>query len=212
MVNQSPFPHRVTARIWESIRPVSRGQRYEDPLEAVLKAKNLGELDGGGSQLGQGDEIVFAEIELRLANLDEALSQTRMLLENAGAPEGSEFLFERAGARDVLPFGVFQGVAIILDGATLPDDVYAQSDGDALMDKLNEALGSAGEVRNHWDGPRDTVLYLYGRNAEEMFQLVQPVLLADPQCENARVVQRFGNPALPSRTTVIPRRDRGGVA
>ena len=211
MVNQSPFPHRVTARIWESIRPVSRGQRYEDPLEAVLKAKNLGELDGGGSQLGQGDEIVFAEIELRLANLDEALSETRMLLENAGAPEGSEFLFERAGARHVLPFGVFQGVAIILDGATLPDDVYAQSDGDALMDSLNGALGSAGEVRNHWDGPQDTVLYLYGRNAEEMFQLVQPVLLADPQCENARVMLRFGNPALPSRTIVIPRRDRGGV-
>jgi hypothetical protein len=211
-MDHSPFPYDVTARIWESIRPVARGARYEDPLEVVLKAKNLGELDGGGSQLGEGSEIVFVEIELCLSNLDDALEEAKTSLEASGAPEGSEFLFQHAGKDHVIPFGLFQGMAIILDGVTLPDEVYAQSNGDALMDKLNGALGSLGEVRNHWDGPRDTVLYAYGRNADEMFHLVQPVLIADPQCQNARVLLRFGNPALPSHTIVIPHRDPSSAA
>jgi hypothetical protein len=191
---------------------VARGERYEDPLADALNAKGLGEVDGGGSQLGEGSEIVFVEIHLRLANLDQALDETKAFLEHAGAPEGSEVLFERAGTDHALPFGTNQGIAIILDGVTLPDEVYAASDGNALMEKLNTALGASGKVRNYWDGPRDTVLYLYGRSAEEMFQLVKPVLLTEPECQNARVVLRFGNPALPSRTVVIPRHGADGAA
>src|SRR2546429_4733208 len=88
-MSEPGFPHHVTVRIWEFVRPVARGERYEDPVQAALAAQQLGIVDGGGSQLGEADEIVFAELELYLADLDQALELTKRVLEQAGAPVGS---------------------------------------------------------------------------------------------------------------------------
>ena len=204
-MDEPRLPHHVTVRIWEFVRPVARGERYEDPLQAALAARRLGTVDGGGSQLGEADEIVFAELELYLADLDQALELTKGVLEQAGAPVGSELRFEREGGAVVVAFGTQECVAIYLDGVTLADEVYAESDGDALIDRINETLGSDGQVRAWWDGPTDTALYVYGRSAEHMYARLQPVLAQDPQCQNARVVLCYGNPALTSRTVRLPR-------
>lgn len=187
------------------MRPVARGERYEDPLQKALHAHGCGTIDGGGSQLGDADELVFAELELYLADLDQALAISRRVLEEAGAPAGSEFRFEHDGKETVVPFGTQECVAIYLDGVTLPDEVYAASDGDALIDRIGETLGADGHVRVWWDGPRDTALYVYGPNAEHMFSRLEPVLIEDPQCQNARVVIRYGNPNLGSREARLPR-------
>ncbi len=205
------FPHHVTARIWEFVRPVARGERYEDPLQAALATQRLGIVDGGGSQLGEADEIIFAELELYLADLDQALELTKRVLEQAGAPVGSELHLERDGAAVVVPFGTQECVAIYLDGTTLPDEVYAQSDGDALIDRIDQTLGTDGQVRAWWDGPRDTAIYVYGPNAEHLYAELEPVLLSDPQCQNARIVIRYGNPNLNQRTLRVPR-TRDGAA
>src|SRR6266446_3930306 len=78
------FRHAVTARIWEPIEPIARGERYEDPLQAALQAAQLGTVDGGGSQLTKLGEVQFAELELHLANLDAAVGLTTRVLEEAG--------------------------------------------------------------------------------------------------------------------------------
>ena len=36
---------------------MDRGERYEDPLDAFLKANGLGEVSGGGTQLLETGEI-----------------------------------------------------------------------------------------------------------------------------------------------------------
>jgi len=91
------YRHAVTARIWEPIEPIARGERYEDPLQAALQAAQLGTVDGGGSQLTKLGEVQFAELELHLANLDAAIDLVQRVLEEAGAPQGSELRFSEPG-------------------------------------------------------------------------------------------------------------------
>ena len=67
------FPHLVLARLYEHVEPIDRGNRYEDPLHAVLERANLGRVTGGGSQLNEFGGIDFADVEIELANLDQAV-------------------------------------------------------------------------------------------------------------------------------------------
>jgi hypothetical protein len=180
-------------------------------LQRALTERQLGAVEGAGSQLGEAGDIVFVELELYLANLAEAVNLAKAALEQAGAPSGSELRFEQDGREVVVPFGTQECLAIYLDGATLPDEVYAHSDGDALIDRINQILGPDGEVRDAWDGPTDTVLYVYGPVAEHMFARLETALLEDPQCQNARVVFRHGNPALQQREVRLPRQHTGAA-
>jgi hypothetical protein len=114
-------------------------------------------------------------------------------LEDAGAPTGSELHFERDGAGVVVPFGKQQALTIYLDGVTLPAEIYQQADGAALVDQINATIaGHGGAVRDYWDGPRDTAVYVYGPNAELLWRQLEPALLGDPQCQNARIVIKNG--------------------
>ena len=67
--------HFVLARITEHVEPLERGGRYEDPLTAYLTEHGLGEVTGGGSQLNANGEIEFADVELELVNLDDAITE-----------------------------------------------------------------------------------------------------------------------------------------
>ena len=111
------YQHAVTARIWEPIEPIARGERYEHPLQDALQRAKLGSVDGGGSQLSKLGEVLFAELELHLTNLDAALELTKRVLEDAGAPQGSELRFDDQ-QRTPITFGTQQGLAIYLDGMT----------------------------------------------------------------------------------------------
>src|SRR6188768_3179133 len=112
----------VTARLHEHIEPLDRGTRYEDPLDAALRDAGVGEVTGGGSQLGELGEIEFADIEIVVSDLDAALPVIARVLEEAGAPAGSQLLGPEAVLRE---FGTRQSVAVYLDGVSLPDEVYA---------------------------------------------------------------------------------------
>jgi len=200
------FRHAVTARIWEPIEPIARGERYEDPLQAALQAAELGTVDGGGSQLTKLGEVQFAEIELHLANLDAAVALAIRVLEEAGAPQGSELRFNESG-RSPVGFGAQQGLAIYLDGVSLRQEVYANLDLAAVVRQIEDALGLGGKsLRGSWGGPEETSLYFYGPNAEQMFRRLEPLLLTLPICQNARVVLRHGNPELGPQTVRLPRK------
>src|SRR5918997_1727499 len=97
--------HAVNARLWEPVEPIDRGERYEDPLTAALDAHGLGTVTGGGSQLTREGEIEFADLDLDLADFEGALTMVRRILEEAGAPAGSELLFEQDGREMVVSFG-----------------------------------------------------------------------------------------------------------
>lgn len=200
------FPHAVTARLWEPIRPVARGDRYEDPLDAALKKARLGEVDGGGTQLAENGEVNFAEVAMYLADLDGAVQLTKETLERAGAPEGSELIFAPEAGRAPLPIGRLQSLALYLDGVSLPDKVYAELDLNAVLADFERALAQASPAfHDTWSGPEETALYFFGSDAEEMFRRAEATLLRFPICQNARVVVRHGHPSLPRREVRLPR-------
>ena len=129
------FPHVVVARLYEHIEPIDRGDRYEDPLQTVLDETNVGRVTGGGSQLNELGGIEYADVEIELANLDDALRIVGEALEKSGAPQGSELI--RAKDNRVLrEFGTHQCLAIYLDGTSLPDEVYANLDFDAVVSEI----------------------------------------------------------------------------
>jgi hypothetical protein len=201
------YAEPVIARIWGAVEPIDRGEQYEDPLEAVLAEHALGTITGGGSQLSEKFEIVFADIELQLANREEALELARKTLDELGAPVGSELLLDDNGKDVVVPFGTQEGVAVYLDGLTLPQQVYEDYDINELADRMTDALTSAeaGAIRGSWAGPEETAIYVYGKSAEGIFAALKPILSSYPLCQNSRVVLRCGNPKLGPREIRLPR-------
>ena len=75
------FPHVVLARLYEHVEPIDRGNRYEDPLQAQLDPRHAGRVTGGGSQLNADGAIDYADIEIELADLDDAVRLTERLLQ-----------------------------------------------------------------------------------------------------------------------------------
>ena len=196
------YPHFVLARFYEHIEPIDRGNRYEDPLGEVLEAAAIGRVTGGGSQLTEDGRIAFADIEIELVDLEAALQVAVETLERAGAPQGSEIHLDGSVLRE---FGAAQCVAVYLDGVSLPDEVYADLDFDQLIAEIDGAAGQ-GSYRGHWQGSEETGLFFYGPNAEELFARIEPVLLALPIGQNARVVVNEAKSGSPARTLRLPRR------
>jgi hypothetical protein len=199
----------VNVVIYEPVQPLDRGDRYEDPVYDALEEAGLGEEgDGGGTLCSEHGEIEQVDFDIVITSL-EAIPLVTRVLEKAGAPKGSELRYAIRGDGDgdgdgggdgdehVVTFGACEGLAIYLDGITLPPHVYRTCDAKELHDRLREALGDdpGGECRGSWVGPRETALYFYGRDAEQMFARVESVLRAYPLSSNARVVIRHGSPA-----------------
>jgi sugar lactone lactonase YvrE len=176
----------------EYIEPIARGQRYEDPLEIFLARNSIGELDGGGTQLGDSPGIEFVDVAFYLRDSDEAISLAIDELGRLGAPFGSELQFVKNGRSLSRGFGSTECLGVFLDGATLPKEVYEQSDVNVTLKNLTARLieQGLGDFRSHWRGNRETALFFYGPDAGAMKAAVMPVLLSDPLCQNARLVVR----------------------
>lgn len=84
-----PCNYFVTAKIPDPILPMERGRKYQIPLEEVLIPRKLGLVTGGGTQMGPNNSIAWIDLEIGLANLEEALEITRQKLRELGAPPGS---------------------------------------------------------------------------------------------------------------------------
>lgn len=197
------FPHLVLARLYEHIEPIDRGDRYEDPLQAVLEKAGLGRVTGGGSQLNELGGIAFADVEIELADFEDGLRIVAEVLEAAGAPEGSE-LIDGSTGRVLRTLGKQQCLAIYLDGTSLPDEVYADLDFDAVVAEIGAAAGD-NSYRGSWQGPQETGIFFFGPDAEGMFARVEPILRRLPIGQNARVVIRHGKESVEPREVRMPR-------
>jgi hypothetical protein len=82
-------------RIPANIKPIERGERFEDPLQEALTGQGLGRVTGGGSQLGIGDTIEFCGIDVVVHDRLRGLELIRDVMRRLVAPNGTvieEFL------------------------------------------------------------------------------------------------------------------------
>jgi hypothetical protein len=94
----------VFVKVPESIMPIDRGEKYEDPLDAALKREKLGEVTGGGSQLGELDSegkrnVEWVGLDVELTDLERGLPFLKKELRRLGAPAETTMEFTRAGSQ-----------------------------------------------------------------------------------------------------------------
>jgi hypothetical protein len=92
-----------------------------------------------------------------------------------------------------------QALLIHLNGTDLEDSVYEQYDLDGLEKAITAALGRTGEWDGTETGPAETTVFLYGRDAEQMFAKIESVIRDHPLCKQARIVVRKGGPGAVQR-------------
>ena len=94
-----------------------------------------------------------------------------------------------------------QAVLVYLDGVSLPPEVYERHDLSTLEDQLRGVLTepSLGEYDGNEIRESETVLYLYGPDAERLYASIESTLRGYPLCRNARVLIRRGGPGTSSR-------------
>ena len=178
----------IIARLNLRAQPLDRGDVFEDPLDEILQAAGTGKVTGGGTQLGEEGEIEFCDLEITVSEAtDAALGALREALEGLGAPRGSKLIWND-GANE-LAFGTCEGLAVYLNGTDLPDAVYEECDLNLVYEELGRLVGSEGRVVSHWQGPRETALYLYGQSADAMLARIRPFLDIYPLCQKARIVK-----------------------
>lgn len=182
------FEHLIVARLNARVQPIDRGDYFEDPLDEILKSKGIGEVTGGGTQLAEEpDGIEFVDVEIYAEGTsDDVKSAIVTALEHAGAPKGSKLVIE---GQDDTPFGNLEGMGLFLNGTDLPEEVYANSDVNEILAKLDKLLEGECKVQGYWEGSRETALYYYGSSYAEMVSRVQEYLDEEPMCEKARIVQ-----------------------
>lgn len=163
-----------------------RGDRYEDPLAYWLERAFPGSrVTAGGTLRGPDGEplscAVRAEVVGPPADVLDAASD---FLESIGAPRGSSVTVDDLPPREI---GTVEGVAVHLDGTTLPAEVYADNDVNELLDRLHERVQGHGALQSFWEGPHDTSVYVYGPSAQAIVDAVAPLLADHPLGANARV-------------------------
>jgi hypothetical protein len=181
----APAVH-VTARLNMKLQPINRGEIFEDTLQKFLEEKGFGEVTGGGTQMTADGEIEYCDIEIDVPETsEEVVSFLVEALTAIGATKGSKLIF---GDEPVeIPFGQQEAVALYLNGTDLPDEVYAECDVNIVFDELEKALGEDGFIRNNWQGPTETALYMYGHSFDVMKSKIDPFVSQYPLCRQCRI-------------------------
>ena len=76
--------HFFYVRIPESLGPVDRATKYEEPLGDALG--DLGEVTGGGSQLAAGNSVQYCGVDVVVNDRDRGLKIIRQSFRSSGAP------------------------------------------------------------------------------------------------------------------------------
>lgn len=94
-------------------------------------------MTGGGTQLAETGENEYCDVEIKVSNEtfnQHAVSEIIAKLEELGAPKGSQLIIESTGEK--IQFGKLEGMAIYLDGINLSDEIYKNSDTEAMTEKI----------------------------------------------------------------------------
>jgi hypothetical protein len=56
------------------------------------------------------------------------------------------------------------------------------------VSEIDKRLKGHGQIENHWQGPAETALYIYGDSNAMMKPLIKDFLDSYPLCKGARIV------------------------
>lgn len=87
----------VFAKISDSVMPIERGSKYEDPLDDALRRSHLGEVTGGGSSLSKDRLIEWVGVDIELNDLAKGIPFVKRTLRQLGAPKGSKLEYKVNG-------------------------------------------------------------------------------------------------------------------
>jgi hypothetical protein len=76
-------------RIPAAIDPLVRGEKFEEPLDALLRERDLGEVSGGGTALKSGGGIEYVGIDVDVYDAKVALPAVIAKLRELKAPQGT---------------------------------------------------------------------------------------------------------------------------
>jgi hypothetical protein len=98
----------VSVHIPEALIPLDRGAKYEEPLAAALHQRSLGDVTGGGTQLGprtpEGKQDILAvDLDIELVDGERGLPVLLSELKKLNAPPGTELIYEEAGKQVRVP-------------------------------------------------------------------------------------------------------------
>ena len=168
--------------------PIDRGEIYEDPLNEFLRINGIGQVTGGGTlQLATG-ELEFCDVEIQLNSEEVDESHIKLIidkLEELGAPKGSKLTIEKTEQK--IEFGRKEGLAIYLDGINLSQEVYKNSDSEALAAEIRKLANIKDSVLRYWQGNTETGLYFYGESFEKINNSIAEFVKEHPECENCRI-------------------------
>ena len=107
MNNIPPTPQTSTqflvATLNARLQPTHRGEFFEDPLDAALKASGRCEVSGGGTMGGPSGEIQYCDIEVSGAEIGpQDIALIVSTLDALGAPKGSKLKIEASGQKSNL--------------------------------------------------------------------------------------------------------------
>ena len=180
----------LVATLNDKIMPIDRGEVYEDPLDELIRKKGIGEITGGGTMQQKSGEIDFCDVEIQL-NSDFINQHDIELiidkLEELGAPKGSKLTIEKTG--EVIQFGKLEGLGLYLDGINLSDEVYKNSDSEALANEIIRLAEIKSTIIRYWQGNTETGLYFYSDSFEGIKNAISDFVRSHPECENSRIEQ-----------------------
>lgn len=188
--DQESYGNYVVATINDKIMPLDRGVVYENPLDDFLQTNRIGKVTGGGTMQLKTGELEYCDVEIRL-NADEIdKSQIKAIihkLEEFGAPKGSILTIEKT--EEKIEFGKKEGLGIYLDGINLSDEVYKNSNSEALANEIKKFAKNEDNILRHWQGNAETGLYFYGDSFERIKNSITDFISFHPECENCRIEQ-----------------------
>lgn len=183
-------PSYLIVQLNDKIMPIVRGEIYEDPLDDFLRANKIGEITGGGTLQHQSGEIKYCDLEVLLLEErigKEVIEKIITKLEDFGAPKGSKLIVEKQ--KEIIDFGLLEGLGLYLDGVNLPDNVYLENDSNEVFEELNKILQIRSEVDRYWQGNTETAFYFYGTSYNNMRIAIEDFVNKHPLCKGARIIQ-----------------------
>jgi len=180
----------ATVTLNARLQPVDRGERYEDSLTAALNGCAYYEVVGGGSMLlPKSNEIAYCCIDLDVHSEHHGIPLITQTLNEAGAPKGSYLSYtDSKGKSCTRMLGRMVGLAIYLNGTSLPKAVYSRCDVNVVISTIDELLEGFGSCQSSWHGPTETGLYIYGSSLSRMKKALRGFLADYPLCSRCRVV------------------------
>lgn len=179
-----------TAQLNALLMPVDRGDVFEDPLHELLSNAGIGEVDGGGTLMGDGEKhgITYIDVEIYLSDDTEEKRDTLIAMLNAlKVPKGS-FLKSEVLNEDI-PIGASEGLALFMNGTELSDEVYETCDINDVLKDVIDSLGDLFFYFGHFQGPKNTALYFYGESYDAMVPIVEEVQARHRNCEKSWIEQ-----------------------